>query len=217
MKNILSNLETYMKQKHHSKTGHSPDSTAGKVATDFRYSRTIKKSIQPQYSDFEHITILEGLDQYWIYDEDAEKVSAIFGFELYKTKKGYSLVYKKSFHQDFIESMKAQGINCVIVHPDTIEVIVPSCAIELNKLFKMEDSSGSIGQYIIKILPRKRNIEIHAYNDSTQIMSVPDIDELTNTKFEVISHRTKMAALLLGKHVGDEITINGDTYKIIEI
>ena len=206
-----------MKQKNQSKTGHSPDSTAGKVATDFRYSRTLRRSIQPEYSDFEHITILEGLDQYWIYDEDAEKVSAIFGFELYKTKKGYSLVYKKSFHQDFIESMKAQGINCVIVHPDTIEVIVPACAIELNKLFKMEDSSGSIGQYIIKILPRKRNIEIHAYNDSTQIMSIPDIDELLINDVSVISHRSEMAALLLGKHVGDEITYKGERYRIIEI
>ena len=209
-----------MKQENQSKTLNSQGNTSKHVSPVYRYSRKSKTAVQSLYSDVEHITILEGPYSYWIYDEDAEKISSLFGFELYKGKKGYSLVYKKTLHHDFIEGLKAQGINYVIVHPKTIEEIIPASImtykgeiIKENQLFKMEDSSGSISKYIIKRAPRSKTSVINHPDNSTEIIRVPDIDELFNVRgVTVITHRSDMAALLLGKHVGDEIIYRADSY-----
>ena len=213
-----------MKQDAQSKKQNSHGNTSKQAATIYRYSRTSKASIQSQCSDVEHITILEGPYSYWIYDEDAEKVSSVFGFELYKTKKGFTLVYEKPLHKDFIEELRIQGFNIVIVHPDTLseilttrEIIPKGKPIEENTVFVLENSSGHIKKYVIKEKAESERLVVNCVNDTTVIGSKPVFRDSSNPDVHVISRKARIAALLIGKHVGDTVSSDDETYKIIEI
>ncbi len=188
---------------------------------DYRYTRKVKAYYKSVYRKTKPIIILEGPYRYWIYDEDAIKLASIYQFELFKTKKGYTLVYDKSLHDDIIDSLKQQGLKCVIVHPETITRVltqprVGSTQIEEGKVFVLKDSKEHTCQYIIKSIAGKITV-IHHSNGTTELITTPELGDSRYPDATVISHRTPLAASLLGKHVGETVFIDNEPNTIVEI
>ncbi len=192
--------------------------------TQYRYSRRARKALGNRYSGRYDIIILEGPDRYWMYDEDAQDIASLLNYTLYKTKKGFALVYEKSVHDDFIDGLQGHGRSILVVHPTFEEQFAAeSIQAESNSLikdgltFRMRDDSGIICQYIIKSRLLNERFLVHHGDGTFNIMPRPILDDETDKNTVVISPRAPLASLLVGKKIGDTVSYNGFSYVIEEL
>ncbi len=194
-----------------------------KAIANYRYSRKVRTTIQRQYNGRYDIIILEGPDKYWIYDEDALKVAVLFQFDPFKTRKGHTIVYDKSIHEDIIADLIKQGLRCVIVTPEKELTVSASAAkkdddlsVKIGVIFKMRDASGTAAKYIIKRPAYSRTL-LHLGNGCVGIQQTPIVDDFDDMGVQVITHQAPLALLLVGKHIGETVEYNGESYTIVEI
>ncbi len=213
-----------MKNDIYSKIIADSQKTKSKPAMKYRYSRTAKSQVQLECTKLPHVTILEGPDKYWIYDEDAVTVSALFGQKPFETKKGHTLVYDKTLHEELIDELVLQGFNCVVVHPSSISeancVSVPSAekgTVEEDVALKLTDSSGQVHRCIIKSTIDGRRLTIHHADGTAEIIRAPILQDQDDPDIDVITPQAPLAQLLIGKHVGETVSYKDDTYTITEI